>query len=132
MELDKNNARPRELGDTRLLFRERIVGQDRAQRMASFFRTYRTADDGERIDGEFAMAFIHNFDFHRTHISIYRDGMVDCLGLVMFRFPRAPRSRKTYNGNQRTRFFMSAFSATLAMISRSPTAIPIETWSRCP
>lgn len=52
--------------------------------MASFFRTYRTTRDGERIDGVFAMAFIYNFDFHLTHISIYRDGMVDCWGLVTF------------------------------------------------
>ena len=52
--------------------------------MASFFRTYRTTSDGERIDGVFAMAFIHNFEYHLTHISIYRDGMVDCWGLVTF------------------------------------------------
>ncbi len=50
--------------------------------MASFFTTYRMTRDGERIDGVFAMAFIHNFDYHLTHISIYRDGMVDCWGLV--------------------------------------------------
>ncbi len=30
------------------------------------------------------MAFIHNFDYHLTHISIYRDGKVDCWGLVTF------------------------------------------------
>ena len=52
--------------------------------MASFFRTYRTTRDGERIDGVFAMAFIHNFDYHLTHISIYRDAMIDCWGLVTF------------------------------------------------
>jgi hypothetical protein len=52
--------------------------------MASFFRTYRTTSDGERIDGVFAMAFIHNCQYHLTHISIYRDGMVDCWGLVTF------------------------------------------------
>jgi hypothetical protein len=52
--------------------------------MASFFRTYRTTRDGERIDGVFAMAFIHNFDYHLTHISIYCDGMIDCWGLVPF------------------------------------------------
>lgn len=52
--------------------------------MASFVRTYRTTRDGERIDGVFAMAYIHNFDYHLTHISIYRDGMVDCWGLVTF------------------------------------------------
>jgi len=52
--------------------------------MASFFRTYRVTDDGARIDGVFAMAFIHNFDYHLTHISIYQDGMVDCWGLVTF------------------------------------------------
>jgi hypothetical protein len=52
--------------------------------MASFFKTYRTSAGGERIDGVFAMAFIHNFEYHLTHISIYRDGMVDCWGLVTF------------------------------------------------
>lgn len=52
--------------------------------MASFFRTYRTTSNGDRIDGVFAMAFIHNFDYHLTHISIFRDGMVDCWGLVTF------------------------------------------------
>lgn len=52
--------------------------------MASFFRTYRVTREGERIDGVFAMAFIHNFDYHLTHISIYKDGMVDCWGLVTF------------------------------------------------
>ena len=52
--------------------------------MASFFRTYRVTRDGERIDGVFAMAFIHNFDYHLTPISIFGDGMVDCWGLVTF------------------------------------------------
>jgi hypothetical protein len=52
--------------------------------MASFFRTYRTTKDGVRIDGVFAMAFIHNGDYYLTHISIYRDGMIDCWGLVDF------------------------------------------------
>src|SRR5262245_42885729 len=52
--------------------------------MASFFRTYRITGDGERIDGVFAMAFIHNGDYYLTHISIFRDGMVDCWGLVPF------------------------------------------------
>ena len=52
--------------------------------MASFYRTYRTTPDGERIDGVFAMAFIHNGPYHLTDISIYRDGMVDCWGLVTF------------------------------------------------
>ena len=52
--------------------------------MASFFRTYRTTRDGERIDGVFAMAFIHNLRYYLTHISIFRDGMVDCWGLVTF------------------------------------------------
>lgn len=50
--------------------------------MASFFRTYRVKKDGERVDGVFAMAFIHNFDYHLTHISIYKDGMIDCWGQV--------------------------------------------------
>jgi hypothetical protein len=52
--------------------------------MASFFRTYRTTDDGERVDGVFAMAFIHNGNYHLTHISIYRDGMINCWELVTF------------------------------------------------
>src|SRR5262245_9297363 len=52
--------------------------------MASFFQTYRTTHDGERIDGVFAMAFIHNGNYHLTHISIFRDGIVDCWGLVPF------------------------------------------------
>jgi len=52
--------------------------------MASFFRTYRTTIDGARIDGVYAMAFIHNGDYHLTHISIYQDGMIDCWGLVDF------------------------------------------------
>ena len=50
--------------------------------MASFFRTYRATNDGVRIDGVFAMAFIHNRDYYLTHISIYQDGMIDCWGLV--------------------------------------------------
>lgn len=50
--------------------------------MASFFRTFRNTEDGRRIDGVFAMAFIHNGDYFLTHISIYRDGMIDCWGLV--------------------------------------------------
>lgn len=52
--------------------------------MASFFRTYRIKEDGARVDGVFAMAFIHNGDYHLAHISIYADGMVDCWGLVDF------------------------------------------------
>jgi hypothetical protein len=61
--------------------------------MASFFRTYRTKKDGTRVDGVFAMAFIHNFDYHLTHISIYQDGMIDCWGLGDFEeFKRKVRS----------------------------------------
>jgi hypothetical protein len=52
--------------------------------MASFFRTYRTTPEGERIDGVFAMAFVRNVQYHLTHISIYRDGMINCWGLVTF------------------------------------------------
>lgn len=52
--------------------------------MASFFRTYRITKDGRRIDGAFAMAFIHNMQYHLTHISIFQDGMIDCWGLVDF------------------------------------------------
>lgn len=51
--------------------------------MANFFRTYRM-DGDKRVDGVFAMAFIHNMQFHLTHISIFADGMVDCWGLVDF------------------------------------------------
>ena len=61
--------------------------------MASFFRTYRTTKDGTRIDGVFAMAFIHNGEYFLTHISIYQDGMIDCWGLVDFEeFKRKVRS----------------------------------------
>ena len=53
--------------------------------MPSFYHTYRTPRGGERIDGVFAMAFIHNGDtFYLTHVSIYKDGMVDCWGLRTF------------------------------------------------
>jgi hypothetical protein len=52
--------------------------------MAFFFRTYRTTPEGIRVDGVFAMAFIHNGSYHLTHISIYEDGLVDCWGLVPF------------------------------------------------
>src|SRR5687768_11831498 len=51
--------------------------------MASSFRTYRV-QDGKRIDGIFFMAFIHNWNYHLTHISVYEDGMIDCWGLVDF------------------------------------------------
>jgi hypothetical protein len=65
----------------------------RGSRMASFFRTYRITEDGTRIDGVFAMAFIHNGDYHLTHISIYEDGMIDCWGLVDFaKFKKKVRS----------------------------------------
>jgi len=30
------------------------------------------------------MAFIHNSDYQLTHISIYKDGLIDCWGLVDF------------------------------------------------
>lgn len=49
--------------------------------MASFFRTYRIVE-GERIDGVFAHAFIHNWHYHLVPICIYQDGMIDCWGLV--------------------------------------------------
>ena len=52
--------------------------------MASFFRTYREKESGDRVDGVFCMAFIHNGDYHLTHISIFRDGLIDCWGLVDF------------------------------------------------
>ncbi|WP_395739153.1 hypothetical protein [Prosthecobacter sp.] len=52
--------------------------------MASFFKTYRVTPEGERIDGVFAMAFIHNDQYHLTPIRIYRDGMVDCWTWVTF------------------------------------------------
>lgn len=62
--------------------------------MASFYRTYRETKDGIRIDGVFEMAFIHNGDYYLTHISIYRDGMIDCWGLVDFEeFKKKVRSR---------------------------------------
>lgn len=46
--------------------------------------TYRITPEGERIDGVFAMAFIHNGDYYLTDIRIYRDGLIDCWGLVIF------------------------------------------------
>ncbi|MFO0945577.1 MAG: hypothetical protein U1D30_06485 [Planctomycetota bacterium] len=52
--------------------------------MASFDQIYRVKRDGERIDGVFRMAFIHNWTYFLTPIGIYRDGMVDCWGLMTF------------------------------------------------
>ena len=52
--------------------------------MGSFFRTYRITEAGERIDGVFAMAFIHNCEYHLAPISVYADGMIDCWNLVDF------------------------------------------------
>lgn len=49
--------------------------------MASFFRTHRITKDGQRIDGVFAMAFIHNMQYHLTPIGIFQGGMINCWGL---------------------------------------------------
>src|ERR1044072_7957301 len=49
--------------------------------MASFFRTYRI-QDGERINGVFFLAFIHNGNYHLSPVSVYQDEMIDCWGLV--------------------------------------------------
>mgnify|MGYP001544786670 CR=1 FL=1 len=46
-----------------------------------FRRTYRI-QEGRQIDGVFCLAFIHNWEYHLTPISVYQDGMIDCWGLV--------------------------------------------------
>lgn len=46
-------------------------------------RTSRTVD-GIEVPGVTFPAFIHNFDYHLTNIVAYRDGMVECWGLVPF------------------------------------------------
>ncbi|MGC4047482.1 MAG: hypothetical protein QM758_27110 [Armatimonas sp.] len=46
-----------------------------------FHRTYRI-QEGRQIDGVFCLAFIHNWEYHLTPISVYHDGMIDCWGLV--------------------------------------------------
>ena len=51
--------------------------------MAGFFRTYRIEAD-ERIDGIFFLAFIHNGPYQLSPISVYKDGMINCWGLVDF------------------------------------------------
>jgi hypothetical protein len=45
--------------------------------------TQRIADNVV-VPGVYFPAFIHNGDHHLTHIVAYRDGMVDCPGLVTF------------------------------------------------
>jgi hypothetical protein len=40
--------------------------------------------DEKRIDGIFFVAFIHNWNYHLTHINVHEDGMIDCWGLVDF------------------------------------------------
>lgn len=40
--------------------------------------------NGERIPGTWLQAFIHNFHYYVVEIKVYRDGMVDCWGLVTF------------------------------------------------
>lgn len=39
---------------------------------------------GERIPGTWLQAFIHNNHYYAVEIKVYRDGMVDCWGLVTF------------------------------------------------
>ena len=56
-------------------------------------RTYRITPEGERIDGVFLLAFIHNVNYQLTHIEIYRDGMINCWEWVNFeRFKEKVRS----------------------------------------
>ena len=45
--------------------------------------TYRIVDD-KIIFGVFLPAFIHNVTYHFTNIAVYKDGMIDCWGLVDF------------------------------------------------
>lgn len=52
--------------------------------MPRFSPTYRTTVDGARIDGVAGPAFIHNGDYYLTDIKVYRDGLIDCWGLVDF------------------------------------------------
>src|SRR5262245_54041143 len=40
--------------------------------------------DGEVVPGVYFLAFIHNRDYYLTSIVAYKDGMVDCWGLVPF------------------------------------------------
>jgi hypothetical protein len=40
--------------------------------------------DGAVVPGVYFLAFIHNWDYYLTNIVAYKDGMVDCWGLVSF------------------------------------------------
>jgi predicted NAD-dependent protein-ADP-ribosyltransferase YbiA (DUF1768 family) len=45
--------------------------------------TYRTLDDGERVEGTWRHAFINNGGLYfLTDLKIYTDGLIDCWGLV--------------------------------------------------
>lgn len=51
--------------------------------MNFFNRTFRTLDDGERIDGTWRPIFINNGGhYFLTDLKIYADGLIDCWGLV--------------------------------------------------
>jgi hypothetical protein len=46
-------------------------------------RTHRVVE-GAEVPGVYFLAFIDNGDYHLTSIVAYKDGMVDCWGLVSF------------------------------------------------
>jgi hypothetical protein len=56
--------------------------------MSFFFRTYRTACNmegiEERIDGVFALVWIQDGDYLLQPLYVYRDGLIDCRGIVDF------------------------------------------------
>ncbi len=50
-----------------------------------FYRNvYRTAECGGLVPGTSLHAFIHNGDYHLTDIEVYRDGLIECWGLMTF------------------------------------------------
>lgn len=50
----------------------------------ALLRTYRITSEGERIDGVYLMAFIHNGQYFLSHIEVYRDGIINCWKWVNF------------------------------------------------
>src|SRR5947207_8673763 len=85
--------------------------------MSWFNRTYRITKDGVSVDGVFSTAFIHNGDYHLTHISVYEDGMIDCWDLVNFdEFKRRVRSgwvvTQLPNSARISVWFLGTFRAT--------------------
>lgn len=41
-------------------------------------------EKGKKIFGKSRLVFIHNLEYHLTEIKIYKDGKIDCWGLVDF------------------------------------------------